>query len=1141
MSCRRQHDPDAIVIASLRFIPFVSRDQVTPKCTTSLALKHISEKERTKLTNRLNEWIDNSVVLARTRTDASVLSPAALAIFYVQHHERTRRPLIVQIDDTVYPPKLIIALSQNAIPSTPTELVRPSAILQAIFWHHFRIAKQTDCSFSFEPNRCGFADCNGACCPEPPSKLLDFHLDRLYHKHTMASYKAESRLRERRSERLNVCSNAPLLSLPDDVLFRVVQNLSGADITRLSETCPTLSEFLLPVVPGLRLRLFPHQLHALRRLTAMEQLRVREDAMPLLERIDCPSNNGSCLAVDLVDGSVLWLDGFPCVGPIPGGLFCDEPGLGKTITALALILKTNGQLPSVSGQTILDLQQRNGTYVKVYKERVVERMQSYAQGTINFPDRKSRLFPDIKRHRASSRSIRQPDYLGLGRSDALPSAYESAVQTIYLSPATLIIVPHVLVEHWLAQIARHVDIGTLRVLYLKSRFNCPKSPAEIASKYDLIIASFDAIRAMHMEMRSSAPPLMRVHFLRIIVDEGHNLSSANITNFVVVCERLRAQSRWVMTGTPTPSTPRSDVDHLYSLLRFIREESYGMDRSAWEAGVRTPYLQFKREGLQHLGSLLKRIMIRADKRILSVKCDVRNVILDFSQASARSYNGLVRAVRRNLITSDWFSEEHNESLLNPKNYREAEDLFKNLKSACCFGGTMNMEFSVTDIAETLDILYEKRRKVPMISDSDRFVDPTFKLVVLDDVDTEVSEEEREEIVRNNELRERLLNDGKPYTRISYTPTLPRKHSFKIHENLNETVERITYAGRLHEIACAFKDYHSLCDRCRKDTTVPMVTPCGHLLCDECIVLDRRRCVAKQCGVPYLLDKNGVPEELIELQPSIFSTAWVKNWDDTVSAKLDYLIKRITELPCYEQWKTGLAEPEMVAPKVIVHSEYGDHLKMVAVKLKESELKDSYVEMTFNAAETEIGLKGRRASEIAENSVQTFRNDDNVNILLMNTKHGGVGLDLSFVRYIFLLEPVWDASVELQIISRAHRIGCKHDIVVERLVMRNSVEEAMLKESKTVLRASEIDVSGVAAARVERDRQRRANMLRTLRTVTFKAVVGEIENASNDSDSDEVREVPVEYTNGAGSKRKSNSNDDEDADGGRERRRVRFEL
>uniref|UniRef100_A0A804N7H0 Helicase C-terminal domain-containing protein n=2 Tax=Zea mays TaxID=4577 RepID=A0A804N7H0_MAIZE len=56
----------------------------------------------------------------------------------------------------------------------------------------------------------------------------------------------------------------------------------------------------------------------------------------------------------------------------------------------------------------------------------------------------------------------------------------------------------------------------------------------------------------------------------------------------------------------------------------------------------------------------------------------------------------------------------------------------------------------------------------------------------------------------------------------------------------------------------------------------------------------------------------------------------------------------------------------------------------------------------------------------------------------------LGLDLSFVTRVFLMEPIWDRSMEEQVISRAHRMGATRPIHVETLAMRGTIEEQMLK-------------------------------------------------------------------------------------------------
>ncbi len=64
----------------------------------------------------------------------------------------------------------------------------------------------------------------------------------------------------------------------------------------------------------------------------------------------------------------------------------------------------------------------------------------------------------------------------------------------------------------------------------------------------------------------------------------------------------------------------------------------------------------------------------------------------------------------------------------------------------------------------------------------------------------------------------------------------------------------------------------------------------------------------------------------------------------------------------------------------------------------------------------------------------MQEDPQHSVLLMD-EAGSVGLDLSFASYVFIMEPLENASLEEQVISRAHRMGAKEDVQVETLVMR----------------------------------------------------------------------------------------------------------
>jgi hypothetical protein len=66
----------------------------------------------------------------------------------------------------------------------------------------------------------------------------------------------------------------------------------------------------------------------------------------------------------------------------------------------------------------------------------------------------------------------------------------------------------------------------------------------------------DSRRVMRAATRRPAdPPLRQVHWLRVVVDEGHSLgASLSLTNKLAMAVQLTAERRWIMTGTPTPAT-----------------------------------------------------------------------------------------------------------------------------------------------------------------------------------------------------------------------------------------------------------------------------------------------------------------------------------------------------------------------------------------------------------------------------------------------------------------------------------------------------------------------------------------------------------------------------------------------------------
>ncbi len=70
----------------------------------------------------------------------------------------------------------------------------------------------------------------------------------------------------------------------------------------------------------------------------------------------------------------------------------------------------------------------------------------------------------------------------------------------------------------------------------------------------------------------------------------------------------------------------------------------------------------------------------------------------------------------------------------------------------------------------------------------------------------------------------------------------------------------------------------------------------------------------------------------------------------------------------------------------------------------------------------------------------FKNDPTKHILLMSYGTGAVGLNLQFAGYVFLYDRWWNPAIEDQAINRAHRIGCKSQVIVTRFICKDTIEE-----------------------------------------------------------------------------------------------------
>lgn len=98
-------------------------------------------------------------------------------------------------------------------------------------------------------------------------------------------------------------------------------------------------------------------------------------------------------------------------------------------------------------------------------------------------------------------------------------------------------------------------------------------------------------------------------------------------------------------------------------------------------------------------------------------------------------------------------------------------------------------------------------------------------------------------------------------------------------------------------------------------------------------------------------------------------------------------------------------------------------------------------------------------------VHSFQSGEGPPFFFISLKTGGVGLNLTRANYVFHLDPWWNPAVENQASDRAHRIGQKRSVFVQRLIMGHSIEARMmeLKERKADLFRQLVETPGAKVA------------------------------------------------------------------------------
>ncbi|WP_104083457.1 DEAD/DEAH box helicase [Cryobacterium sp. Y11] len=161
------------------------------------------------------------------------------------------------------------------------------------------------------------------------------------------------------------------------------------------------------------------------------------------------------------------------------------------------------------------------------------------------------------------------------------------------------------------------------------------------------------------------------------------------------------------------------------------------------------------------------------------------------------------------------------------------------------------------------------------------------------------------------------------------------------------------------------------------------------------------------------------------QLSLDASLYDKKYDAIPSTKLDALLELLEDT---------VAEGH----RTLIFSQFTQYLGKARDRLDAAGISYSYLD----------GKTRNRAKAISD-----FK-EGSSSVFLISLKAGGFGLNLTEADYVILLDPWWNPATEAQAVDRVHRIGQTKNVMVYRLVSKDTIEEKVMALKATKARLFE---------------------------------------------------------------------------------------
>ncbi|EPS36600.1 hypothetical protein H072_9889 [Dactylellina haptotyla CBS 200.50] len=104
------------------------------------------------------------------------------------------------------------------------------------------------------------------------------------------------------------------------------------------------------------------------------------------------------------------------------------------------------------------------------------------------------------------------------------------------------------------------------------------------------------------------------------------------------------------------------------------------------------------------------------------------------------------------------------------------------------------------------------------------------------------------------------------------------------------------------------------------------------------------------------------------------------------------------------------------------------------------------------------IDGKMNRSQRADSLIKFRDDPDIECILVSISAGGVGLNLTAASRVYVMEPQFNPAAEAQAIDRVHRLGQDREVWCTRYIMENSFEEKIVALQKKKQRIADLSMT-----------------------------------------------------------------------------------